>query len=152
MNETARVKPVDGQCGTCLFAKEFGYSSSPSGPEDGVHCISYHWAKRQDDLTHGNTKYIEELIEDGFVDILRLETLAEEVFRCPSWLSKDAEVKEQLLPAPDEAPVTSCPWCGKEYNIKEDDPRLHYDTLVVFTPGNNEIARHKDCGQLVKFA
>ncbi len=27
---------VDGQCGTCLFAKEFSYADSKSAPEDGV--------------------------------------------------------------------------------------------------------------------
>ena len=103
MNQYGRV---EGQCGTCLFAKEFGYGPSPSGPEDGVHCVSIKHAEELD-KHDGYSK--SELEEHGFLDIFRLEVLEEPDYRCPHWLSKETEVKEQLLPAPDEAPLTCCP-------------------------------------------
>jgi len=133
---------VEGQCGTCLFAKEFDFADSPSGPEDGVHCISIEQAKLVD-RQEGNNRWMSELTEYGFMDMWRLEAMAEEDYKCPNWLSKELKVLEQMLPAPDEAPLTDCPGCGKEYNIleeKSDD----YQKLAA------DISRHS-CGQLVKF-
>ncbi len=134
---------VDGQCGTCLFAKEFGYASSPSGPEDGVHCISIKQAEMMEEQTKGDLQSKEELTDYGFMDLWRLEAMAEEGYKCPNWLSKELEVLEQMLPAPDEAPLTDCPSCGKEYNVT-DEERSDYQKL------STDIYRHS-CGQLVTF-
>ena len=79
---------VEGQCGTCLFAKEFGFASSPSGPEDGVHCTSIEHAKFNDE-NEGDKRNMSELTEYGFMDLWRLEAMAEEGYRCPNWLSKE---------------------------------------------------------------
>ena len=79
-----QVKPVDGQCGTCRFAAGFDFGSSPSGPEDGVHCNSREhaiWMDEQNDYNYN----VQELDEYGFMDLFRLEVLAEEDYRCPHW-------------------------------------------------------------------
>jgi len=86
-------KKIEGQCGTCAHALGFGYGSSPSGPEDGVHCDSLELAKLMDeqqnsdepdmaDLRDFNQK---ELARNGFMDLYRLECLAEETYRCNFW-------------------------------------------------------------------
>ena len=136
---------VDGQCGTCLFAKEFSFADSPSSPEDGVHCISIEHAKFNDENEGGNgeNRNMAELTEYGFMDLWRLEAMAEESYRCPQWLSKEVKVFEQMLPSADEAPLTDCPGCGKEYNISEEDR----DDYVKVAP---HIFRHT-CGQLITF-
>lgn len=54
----------------------------------------------------------------------------------------------QLLPSPDEAPVTSCPHCGVEYITNETNIEDYYE--VAFD-GENPIFRHKPCGGLVHF-
>ena len=133
---------VDGQCSTCLFAKEFGFADSPSGPEDGVHCISIEHAKFNDE-NEGGSRWMSELTEYGFMEMWRLEAMAEEGYKCPQWLSKELEVLEQMLPAPDEAPLTDCPGCGNEYNIMEDE-RDDYQKVAP------HIFRHT-CGQLITF-
>jgi len=57
------------------------------------------------------------------------------------------KVRVQLMPAPDEAPLTCCPWCGAEYNCKEDDSSKFYEDI----DRENQIYRHKKCGKLVRF-
>ncbi len=138
-------KRVDGQCGTCLFAKEFSSADCPSGPEDGVHCISIEHANFNDKNEGGNgdNRWMSELTEFGFMSMWRLEALAEKSCRCPHWLSKEVKVFEQMLPSADEAPLTDCPGCGKEYNISEEDR----DDYVKVAP---HIFRHT-CGQLITF-
>ena len=84
------VSPVEGQCGTCKFAAAFGYADSPSGPEDGVHCVSEECAKLGDKNTHGNAGYVQELKEYGFLSLWRLEQMAEVSFKCPCWQSKSS--------------------------------------------------------------
>ena len=150
MNTEEHGQAVDGQCGTCFFAREFGYGPSPSGPEDGVHCVSYRLAVEMDELSQTSFNVLQ-LLEYGFMDLFRLETVAEETYRCSSWMSKEIEVKEQRLPAPDEAPLTSCPWCGKEYNVQDTDPGIDYETLVVATSETGQVARHEPCGNIVRF-
>ena len=61
------------------------------------------------------------------------------------------EIRDQLLPAPDEAPLTDCPWCGAEYNTTECEAGEFYETVVEPTPTSHEVARHKACGHLVRF-
>jgi len=75
------------------------------------------------------------------------------------------EIRDQLFPAPDEAPLTDCPWCGKEYNTSEDEPDdyqveqcLHagvYPQPCDGCPHWNDFCnlpmRHKPCGHLVRF-
>ncbi len=136
---------VDGQCGTCLFAKEFSSSDSPSSPEDVVHCISLQHARSTDKAESGNgeSRNMSELTEFGFMNLWRLETLVEKSFRCPQWLSKEVKVFEQMLPSADESPLTDCPGCGKEYNILEEE-RDDYEKLAP------HIFRHT-CGQLITF-
>ena len=60
------------------------------------------------------------------------------------------QILDQLMPAPDEAPLTDCPWCGQEYNVTEDN-RNDYETVAEPTPNSHEVARHKPCGKLVRF-
>jgi len=129
---------VEGQCGTCLLADGFDYGPSPSGPEDGVHCTSYGLARETGQYS------IEEIGEYGFLDIFRLEALAEEDHRCSHWISKQTEVKEQMFPAPDEAPLTDCPWCGKEYDTREEQGLADYAELAP------HLYRHS-CSNLVRF-
>jgi len=70
-------KEIEGQCGTCGWAKEFHFADSPSGPEDAVNCASETLARALGDwgIWH----------EQGYVQIWRLEALAEETFRCQHW-------------------------------------------------------------------
>ena len=85
------VKPVEGQCGTCAFAKSFGYAGSPSGPEDGVKCISLvhaKWIDKQggfhpDEEGHG--QFQAEFNKYGYLDLFRLEVLEGPEYRCPHW-------------------------------------------------------------------
>jgi len=61
------------------------------------------------------------------------------------------EIRDQLMPAPDEAPLTDCPWCGAEYNTQENEPDELYETVAEETPGTLGVYRHKACGHLVRF-
>jgi hypothetical protein len=81
-------KKIEGQCGTCRFALAFDYASSPSGPEDGVHCNSERMAKNLADY-HRDDSYQQELQEYGFMDLWRLEALGDETDRCEFWESKE---------------------------------------------------------------
>jgi hypothetical protein len=87
MSDEEKVVPIDGQCGTCNFASCFDYATSPSGPEDGVHCVSEKQAKLMDEQT-GSTQNVAELKEFGFMDLWRLEAMAEPTFRCENWEPK----------------------------------------------------------------
>lgn len=70
-------KIIDGQCGTCKFAKEFVSDSGDPNFMDKVHCSS---EKKAD------TEYLmAEWKIRGWMDLWRLECLAEETFRCKSW-------------------------------------------------------------------
>lgn len=75
------------------------------------------------------------------------------------------EIREQVLPAPDEAPLTYCPWCGQEYCIREEDGLEDYTRLGCPHEGTypkpcaecehwdeycHLPSRHR-CGGLVKF-
>ena len=60
------------------------------------------------------------------------------------------EIRDQMIPAPDEAPLTYCPWCGEEYRTDEEEGKRDYQTVTEPTPTTNEVARHK-CGHLVRF-
>ena len=57
------------------------------------------------------------------------------------------EVRKQPLPVPDEAPITWCPWCNREYLVKEEGAEEDYEQLQDFPC----LARHKVCGHLVRF-
>lgn len=137
------VKPVEGQCGTCKNAAKFGFAHSPSGPEDGVHCNSQKMAEFMDWQTDSGENIVEFKL-NGFLDLFRLEVMADESHKCPNWVPTE-DVHEQLMPAPDEAPLTMCPWCGEEYNVKTDDSEKHYQDIV------GVYSRHKNCGKLVAF-
>lgn len=58
------------------------------------------------------------------------------------------EVKKQLLPGDDEAPMTSCPWCGQEYNVREEIGDAGYEKVGQ----EKGIYWHKPCGGLGQFA
>jgi len=94
-------KPIEGQCGTCRHALCFDFATSPSGPEDGVHCDSLELAKVLDeqfnpdpndpemaDMVDQNRK---ELSVNGFMDLYRLECIAEENIRCDQWEPKEVK-------------------------------------------------------------
>ena len=81
-------KLIVGQCGTCSFAAAFDYAEgNQAGPEDGVHCTSAKHALAIDDA--GFIGNMDELNEYGFMDLLRLEFLTEETFRCNEWQPKE---------------------------------------------------------------
>jgi hypothetical protein len=60
--------------------------------------------------------------------------------------TKKEEIRTQVLPSPDEAQLTWCPWCGAEYDIEDTESSAFYDTI----DDNKGIYRHKKCGKLVK--
>ena len=83
-----KYKSIEGQCGTCAFAAAFDYAEgNQAGPEDGVHCTSIDHAKALDDS--GDNYSLQELVCFGFMDLLRLEFLAEETFSCSEWRAKE---------------------------------------------------------------
>ena len=84
----SKYKETEGQCGTCKFAAGFDYGPSPSGPEDGVHCTSEENAKLLDEHLEGN-RCQEELARYGYIDLFRLEVLADEHYKCPNWQPKE---------------------------------------------------------------
>ena len=79
---------IGGQCGTCRFAAEFDYGPGPSGDGDGVHCTSEEHADFLEGQGMEGLK--EELKEYGFMDLFRIEALADESYRCPQWQPSDA--------------------------------------------------------------
>jgi len=81
--QSAKYEPVEGQCGTCGWAADFDYAGCPSGPEDGVHCASESLARAL-----GNWGEWKEM---GYIELMRLEVLAEETFRCQHWKPKKGE-------------------------------------------------------------
>ena len=79
-------KEIEGQCGTCKFADYFDYGPSPSGPEDGVHCTSQEHAKWLDQQCDPEINPCQnELAKHGYMDLFRLEVVAEEEYTCPYW-------------------------------------------------------------------
>ena len=78
----AKPEPVVGQCGTCKFAA--AYVDSLSEDTDWVHCSSVTHAKMLDDQS-GGEHYMQELKEYRFLNLWRLESLAEVSFKCPNW-------------------------------------------------------------------
>ncbi|MBA7610953.1 hypothetical protein ES703_18167 [subsurface metagenome] len=91
-------KKIEGQCGTCAFAKGFSYADCPSGPEDAVECTSLEQATMLDEQTNPlvtedekdplYNQYRKELASAGSMNLWRLEALAEESFRCQNWRQK----------------------------------------------------------------
>jgi len=82
------VNNRDGQCGTCIFAREFA-------DEDGVHCTSPAQAKMLDEQCNPDdpneswyNQYQKEIESYGYMSLWRLEVLAEEGYRCPNWQGK----------------------------------------------------------------
>ena len=80
------VTPVDGQCGTCGWAIGFEYADCPSGPEDAVKCTSEGQAELLRSQDQGDLTDM--LKTEGYMNLWRLEWLAEESFRCPNWKPK----------------------------------------------------------------
>ena len=78
---------IEGQCGTCRWAKGFSFSpDGPSGPEDGVLCSSQAQAEMVDEQEQAEEpRWLPELKEYGHMVIWRLEAMAEESYRCPQW-------------------------------------------------------------------
>lgn len=101
---------------------------------------------------------IEILVEADYEDEA-YQNFQEELFKIEASRGIDSlinieEIPVQLLPSPDEAPITSCPHCGEEYNVKEDDGEELYEKvpiLPVKSLAGIEIFRHKKCGKLVQF-
>lgn len=61
------------------------------------------------------------------------------------------EILDQMMPHYDEAPLTDCPHCGKEYNTQDmDSEAAGYTVVVEEIPGIPAIYRH-ECGGLVRF-
>lgn len=83
-------------------------------------------------------------------DCLSLETWFATFAKNRPRLSSDCVILDQRLPAPDEAPLTMCPWCGEEYQTTDPRGESDYETIIEPMPGTSEVARHK-CGNLVRF-
>ncbi len=81
------------QCGSCACASEFGYASTPSGPTDGVHCTSRAQAELLDG-NQGGSPNVDEFEAYGFLDLWRLECVAEEDYECPNWVSAAGKIQE----------------------------------------------------------
>ena len=58
-----------------------------------------------------------------------------------------ANIAIQLLPCPDEAPLTSCPHCGREYLVNQEVPEKTYTPLTRVPC----LSRHRPCGGIVRF-
>jgi len=52
-----------------------------------------------------------------------------------------------VLPGDDESPMTSCPWCGQEYNVWEEIGDAGYEKVGQ----EKGIYRHRPCGGLMQF-
>jgi hypothetical protein len=101
-------KKIEGQCGTCAHALAFDYATSPSGPEDGVHCNSEGLAKQLDEQCNPSPddKEMADLIDQnqkelkayGFMDLYRLECVAEETHRCDFWQPNDVWLANKIPP------------------------------------------------------
>ena len=81
-----KYKLIEGQCGTCRWAVGFDFADGPSGAEDGVHCASADHARELDSI--GQADLAEEFRTQGYMQLWRLEALAEEDFRCAYWQPK----------------------------------------------------------------
>lgn len=62
-------------------------------------------------------------------------------------------IREQVLPAPDEAPLTWCPWCDQLYSVLEESSDEAGYEVVNEQEG---VYRHcpmtmPSCGNLVRF-
>jgi hypothetical protein len=93
---------VDGQCSTCGFAKGFDYADCPSGPDSVVLCSSIEIAKEQDEAFNNDDPNDpcynirqKELAEFGYMNLWRLEALAEKTFRCEHWKPSNAWLKQK---------------------------------------------------------
>jgi len=87
-------KLIEGQCGTCGWAAGFEYADGPSGPEDAVKCTSEGMA---DLLRSQDQGELTEMLEsEGYMNLWRLEAMAEETHRCKHWKPKDTP-KNQLV-------------------------------------------------------
>ncbi len=61
-------------------------------------------------------------------------------------------IRDQRLPSPDEAPLTTCPWCGEEYNVEDiqDEEAAGYtEVWDGADPLTSTVMMHK-CGGLVR--
>ena len=92
MTKSDKIKPLEGQCGTCKFAAAFDFADSPAGPDDGVHCTSLAQAKMLDEQV-GRAYYMQEYQEYGFLSLWRLEDVAEPSFRCANWQEREDNKK-----------------------------------------------------------
>ena len=92
VGESEEIKPLDGQCGNCAFAKEFGCGPVNSEDDEGVLCTSEEHALWLDTDLKGNvntTNSRDQLKELGYIDLFRWEVMADEDFRCPQWKKKE---------------------------------------------------------------
>lgn len=136
-DETEHIEAVDGQCGTCRWAK-IDYGPGPSNIDEGVNCYSQARAV----LYEFDAEQFKQM---GWVNLFRLEFLAEKSFQCPHWKPRPGEVKDQWLPADDAEQVTKCPWCGNAYEIEGSYSDEHgYEDLP------EPYAKH-ECGHYVCF-
>jgi len=62
-------------------------------------------------------------------------------------MADSAKVAIQMLPCPDEAPLTSCPHCGREYRVDQEKPEKSYTPLTRVPC----LSRHRPCGGIVRF-
>lgn len=81
-------KPIEGQCGTCRFAKEFTPGIFLNGPDDNVNCTNLDHAAFLDEHSDSDAGFIREMKEYGHIMLFRYEAIAEETTRCMHWTKK----------------------------------------------------------------
>ncbi len=79
------MKTAIKQCGTCKHG-EIDYPPSPGDSEDGVNCSSREMMENL--AEHGQEDLREEYARWGFINVWRLEELAEPEYECPYWEKK----------------------------------------------------------------
>jgi len=62
-------------------------------------------------------------------------------------MEDSAKIATQMLPCPDEAPLTECPHCGREYHVNQEVPEKTYTPLARVPC----LSRHRPCGGIVRF-
>jgi hypothetical protein len=87
---------IIGQCGTCAFAQDLSMTDPPDGHHNTVQCVSEAHAKYldnrrnpQDSTDETFNQNQKELELYGFMQLIRIEALAETSFHCPSWEPSD---------------------------------------------------------------
>jgi len=129
------------QCHTCRWG-ELTTPPSPGETGTGVNCRNMLLVEYMEGRGVGGLR--EEYADYGCINLFTIEEVGGEDAECHQWNSRTEEVRNQVMPAPDDAPLTACPWCGQKYNVQEPDAG-DYQKIA------DDIYKHT-CGHLVRYA